>query len=163
MALEDYLRFVLALAFVLGLIAAAAWAFRRFGRNGALPRRQGANRRRLAIVEAVALDARRRLVLVRRDDCEHLLIVGAQGETVVETGIIDRAAPTNITAHPPKQAESSTMRPASHDEAGAHAPDSGKHAADYRGGADDLVNGDRPRRAQGSFLRLVRQSNRETS
>ena len=33
------------------------------------------------------IDNRRRLVLVRRDDREHLLLLGPQGETVVETNI----------------------------------------------------------------------------
>jgi flagellar protein FliO/FliZ len=89
MAFGDYFQFVFALAFVLALILAAAWAFRRFGRGTVLtPRRAGPYRRRLGIVEAIALDTRRKLVLVRRDDREHLLIIGAQGETVVETGIV---------------------------------------------------------------------------
>lgn len=88
MAFGDYFQFVFALAFVLALILAVAWAFRRFGRGSVrAPRRGMPYRRRLAVVEAIALDTRRKLVLVRRDDREHLLIIGAQGETVVETGI----------------------------------------------------------------------------
>ena len=88
MALGNYFQFVLALAFVLALILAAAWLFRRFGRGRVnAPRRRTAGMRRLAVVEAVAIDTRRRLVLVRRDNREHLLILGPQGETVVETGI----------------------------------------------------------------------------
>ena len=92
MALGDYFQFVLALAFVLALILAAAWAFRRFGRGTVrAPRRGVPYRRRLGVVEVIALDTRRKLVLVRRDDREHLLIIGAQGETVVETGIMEPA------------------------------------------------------------------------
>jgi flagellar protein FliO/FliZ len=89
MALGDYFQFVFALAFVLVLILGAAWAFRRYGRGSVrAPRRGSPYRRRLGIVEAIALDTRRKLVLVRRDDREHLLIIGAQSETVVETGIL---------------------------------------------------------------------------
>lgn len=88
MALGDYLQFVLALVFVLALILAVAWIFKRYGRGTvSAPRRASHGRRRLGIVEAIALDPRRKLVLVRRDDREHLLIIGNQGETVVETGI----------------------------------------------------------------------------
>jgi flagellar protein FliO/FliZ len=81
----DYLRFVSALVFVLALIGALAWAVRRFGLAGRLgaPRSQG----RLSVVEVAALDARRRLVLVRRDTTEHLLLIGPTSELVVEAGI----------------------------------------------------------------------------
>ena len=44
-------------------------------------------KRRLKIVEYLPLDARRRLVLVRRDQKEFLLVLGPQGETVVESNI----------------------------------------------------------------------------
>lgn len=43
--------------------------------------------KRLAIVEARNLDMRRRLVLIRRDDVEHLLVLGQDGDLVVERGI----------------------------------------------------------------------------
>ncbi len=89
MAAADLLQFVLALAFVLSLIVVAALVARRFGLGGALPRSSG--RRRLAIVEVLPLDGRRRLVLLRRDAAEHLVILGAGGETVVETGIAGSA------------------------------------------------------------------------
>lgn len=39
------------------------------------------------MVEARAIDSRRRLVLVRRDDREHLLLIGGANDVVVETGI----------------------------------------------------------------------------
>lgn len=42
---------------------------------------------RLAIIDALALDQRRRLVLVRRDGLEHLILIGGSGDVVVETGI----------------------------------------------------------------------------
>ena len=79
----DYWRFVAALIFVLALIVAIAWLMRRFGMGG--PRGTPIGRkRRLAVVDVLVLDARRRLVLVSRDGVEHLLLLGAQGETVVE-------------------------------------------------------------------------------
>lgn len=43
--------------------------------------------RRLEIVEHANLDGRRKLVLIRRDDVEHLLMMGGPVDVVVETGI----------------------------------------------------------------------------
>jgi flagellar protein FliO/FliZ len=86
MDLDVYLRFLLALAFVLGLIMALAWAARRFGFGGSFTSVRNRTTR-LSVSEALMLDGKRRLVLVRRDDREHLLILGPAGETVVETGI----------------------------------------------------------------------------
>jgi flagellar protein FliO/FliZ len=86
MDLEVYLRFLLALAFVLGLIMALAWAARRFGFSGSFTSLRNRSTR-LSVSESLMLDGKRRLVLVRRDDREHLLILGPAGETVVETGV----------------------------------------------------------------------------
>lgn len=44
-------------------------------------------KRRLRIIEVIPLDHRRRAMLIRRDDRDHLVILGPTGETVVETGI----------------------------------------------------------------------------
>jgi flagellar protein FliO/FliZ len=84
MEYDTYLRFVLALLLVLGLIAILAWALRRFGFGGAL---RADNRRRIQILETTPLGPRHRLVLIRRDQTEHLLLLGPQGDVVVEHGI----------------------------------------------------------------------------
>ena len=82
----NYLRFVAALLFVLGLIALATWLARRFGLGGQAPTvRRG--ERRLKVVETMTLDSKHRAVLLRRDDTEHLVVLGANGDLVVETGI----------------------------------------------------------------------------
>jgi len=84
-------RFFLAFLIVLGLIGAAAWAVRRFGSarlGGAVRGRQP----RLAVIEYATVDARRRLLLVRRDNVEHLMMIGGPTDVVVEPNIV-RAAP----------------------------------------------------------------------
>jgi len=84
---DNYLRFVLALLFVLGLIGLLATLVRKYGigmTNVSI--RKGAERR-LALVEVLPLDAKRRAVLLRRDDTEHLVILGPESQTVVETHI----------------------------------------------------------------------------
>ena len=80
------LRFVLALALVLALIAVTGWVGRRYMGSVRLPR-IGGKRRRLAVVETLPVDGRTRLFLVRRDATEHLIMLGAGGAVVVETGI----------------------------------------------------------------------------
>lgn len=84
MAYETYLHFALALLLVLGLIAILAWILRRFGFGGAL---HGNNRRRVQVLETTPLGPRHRLILIRRDQTEHLLLLGPEGDVVVERGI----------------------------------------------------------------------------
>ena len=48
----------------------------------------GRNRKtRLAVMDAAAVDSHRRLVLVRRDDVEHLILIGGPTDVVVERDI----------------------------------------------------------------------------
>jgi hypothetical protein len=86
------LTFFFAFVAVLALIGLAAWLVRRFAGN-----RLGANTNRgrmprLAVIDAAAVDGRRRLVLVRRDNIEHLLMIGGPTDIVVESNIV-RAIP----------------------------------------------------------------------
>jgi flagellar protein FliO/FliZ len=85
--LDTYVRFLLGLIFVLGLILALAWIARRMNLIPGAIKLAKSGPRRLAIVEISAVDAKRRLVLVRRDNVEHLLLLGPTSETVVESGI----------------------------------------------------------------------------
>jgi len=43
--------------------------------------------RRLEVVEQASVDARRRLILIRRDEVEHLIMTGGPVDVVIETGI----------------------------------------------------------------------------
>lgn len=83
----DYFRFVLALVFVIALIGVMALIARRLGLGFPAQAMKTGSARRIGVVEVANLDARRKLVLVRRDDVEHLVIVSPTSETVVETGI----------------------------------------------------------------------------
>jgi flagellar protein FliO/FliZ len=92
----SYLRFILALIVVVGMIFAVAWVMKRLGvgqsHMGALGRK-----RRLRTVESANIDGRHRLVLVRRDAVEHLVLLGPGASQVIETGIPapkDDGAPT---------------------------------------------------------------------
>ena len=83
-------RSVIALALVLALIAAGTWIARRYLAAGFIGNLGG--KRRLSVVESAMLDGKSRLVLVRRDTTEHLLVLGPAGALVVEAGIPTAAA-----------------------------------------------------------------------
>lgn len=84
MSLDAYGRFLLALILVVALILAVAWLARRFGLGGRFIAAGGA--RRLAILEVLPLDGKRRLVLLKRDGVEHLVLLGQQSDLVIERG-----------------------------------------------------------------------------
>lgn len=79
----DLARAVLALALTLGLIGLAAVAARRYGPSTLLRFQQPKAARRLRVVESLILDPSRRLVLVRFDDQERLILLG-EGRVLAE-------------------------------------------------------------------------------
>jgi hypothetical protein len=112
-------RFFIAFIVVFVLIGAVAWLVRRFGAN-----RLGAAARgrqpRLAVIEAGAVDGRRKLVIVRRDNVEHLIMIGGPTDILIEANIVRaqaagrevaRAAPPPATERPAPAAESGTSWP----------------------------------------------------
>ena len=67
--------------------------------------------RRLEVVDQANVDGRRRLILVRRDDVEHLIMTGGPVDVVIETGIGQQPArqqaevvegPTPVYTRPPR-------------------------------------------------------------
>ncbi|KAB7739091.1 hypothetical protein F2P47_13865 [Parvibaculum sedimenti] len=93
MDLTEIFRFVAALAFIVGLIGVCAYAAKRFGfATGGFG---GSAQKRLSVTEVKALDAKHRLVLIRRDGKEHLILMGGEHNLLIETGI---DAPTIVEA-----------------------------------------------------------------
>lgn len=84
----DKLWVFVAFVIVLALIGAAAWLVRRFGGNSIGSNANRGRMPRLAVIDAAAVDGRRRLVLVRRDNVEHLLMIGGPTDIVVEPNIV---------------------------------------------------------------------------
>jgi flagellar protein FliO/FliZ len=86
------LRALLSLVLVVGLIAGTGLLARRFGVGGTgFNLRKGV--RRLGLVEQIAVDNRRRLVLVRKDDTEFLLLVGGGADLHLDS----RPPPAPVT------------------------------------------------------------------
>lgn len=99
MDISAYLRFVAALIFVLSLMGGLWLTLKRLGLAG--PVVPTGVKRRLKVVESLAIDSRRRAVLLQRDDTQHLVILGPTGETVIETNIAP-IAPDAQTQHDTK-------------------------------------------------------------
>jgi flagellar protein FliO/FliZ len=83
MPLADFARAIFALAITLGLVGLAAVAARRFGPEWMTRLQRPRSERRMAIVESLPLDPARRLVLVRLDGTERLLLLG-EGRMLTE-------------------------------------------------------------------------------
>src|SRR5881275_1871087 len=98
------LTFFFAFVAVLALIGVAAWLVRRFAgsRLGSNPNR--GRMPRLAVIDAAAVDGRRRLVLVRRDNIEHLLMIGGPTDVVVEPNIVRAVAAREVAREPARAA-----------------------------------------------------------
>jgi flagellar biogenesis protein FliO len=89
------MRTLIAFAVVLVLIVLVAWVFRRVSRGAGRIARRG-RLTRLAVLEAIQIDPRRRLVLFRRDNTEHLILVGGSTDLVVEQGIHRAPRPSGV-------------------------------------------------------------------
>lgn len=82
----DLLRAILALGFVLGLIWLLGQVIRRYGWKWGLPTPMDIGKtKRLRLIEVLSLDGKNRLVLVKRDNVEHLLLINANHSDVIET------------------------------------------------------------------------------
>jgi flagellar protein FliO/FliZ len=91
-------KFALALIVVFVVLGAGGLLRRLMGANlTALGRRSG-RQPRLAMIDAATVDDSRRLVLVRRDNTEHLLLIGGPTDIVVEPNIGRTAAATTTAA-----------------------------------------------------------------
>ncbi|WP_159948029.1 flagellar biosynthetic protein FliO [Rhizobium sp. 18065] len=74
--------------------------------------RGGRNRQpRLQVLDAAAVDARRRIVLIRRDNVEHLVMIGGPTDIVIESGIGDDRAYLSALAVQAQASETSPTLP----------------------------------------------------
>ena len=89
----DFIRIFFALATVLGLIGLTALVARRSGVGSS-----GLSinsHRRLSVSEAKTVDAQHRLIIVKCDDKEHLILLGKSGDTVIQANL---DAPSEVAA-----------------------------------------------------------------
>ena len=83
-----FLWWILGLAILGGILFGAYWYLGSFlsGENSGSPF-GGRREKRLGVLEQASVDGRRKLVLIRRDEVEHLIMTGGPVDVVIETGI----------------------------------------------------------------------------
>ncbi len=97
----NLMQYAAALLFVLAL-AGTALVVKRFGSNPQAFRDSFAGKlgkwdfklpeRRLAVVETLVLGPKQRLLIIRRDNVEHLVLSGPEGASVIENNIPARTS-----------------------------------------------------------------------
>lgn len=92
MDMIDLGRYFAALLLVGGLIGIAWLAARRYGLAGIV---QGKMAKRLSIVESLMIGPKHKLLILRRDDREHLVLIGPDGNTLIESNQV----PALVDAH----------------------------------------------------------------
>jgi flagellar biogenesis protein FliO len=103
MPLLVIVQLFLVFVILLGLISVTAWAVRRRGRRSP----------RLAVIDYTIVDRRRRLILVRRDNVEYLVMIGGPTDIVVDSNFVRRAsAVPRAPLPPPKGAAAHRLAPA---------------------------------------------------
>lgn len=82
------IQFVFALGFVIALLALFAYGAKRLGFIAKVTINSDKRKdKRLNIVEIMPVDAKRRLILIRRDNKEHLIMLGTERDLLIEQNI----------------------------------------------------------------------------
>lgn len=96
---NSWLTALFALGIVVVLIVLGVWLLKLLF-NATSNVSRGRNRR-LSVVDSVAIDQKRQLLIVRRDNVEHLILVGGPQDLVIEAGIAVEEAPAAQSSRRP--------------------------------------------------------------
>jgi flagellar protein FliO/FliZ len=100
-----FLNAAFALGIVLVLIVLGTWVLKLVSQRGGTFRRMPS--RRLEVVESAVVDGRRRVLIVRRDNVEHVIMTGGPQDLLIESGLAapEAAQTRQATAHKSAPAE----------------------------------------------------------
>ena len=84
--MSDSVIYIVTVTLLIALAGLAFWIARQSLGLGGMTLFQSKTKR-VGVVESASLDGRRRLVLVRRDNVEHLVMTGGPVDVLIETGI----------------------------------------------------------------------------
>jgi flagellar protein FliO/FliZ len=126
-------RLAIAVVIVVGLIGVMAWVIRRFGARRFPATTARGRQPHLDVIEAANVDGKRRLVLIRRDNAEHLMMIGGPNDLVIEVNVVRAGTPREAQASRPPTlgealprsvplGEGSTRPPQPHPARPEHAP-----------------------------------------
>lgn len=83
-----YVKFILALGFVVALLLIFAFLAKKYGfiANVTLKSKK-AKDRRLNVVEILPIDTKRRALILRKDDREYLILLGAERDLLIDSNL----------------------------------------------------------------------------
>lgn len=155
---NNVLTMILALAIVLALIVLAVWLLKVLGQTTSSLGRGRV--KRLSVIDSVQIDQKRQAVIVRRDDVEHLIVIGGPNDLVLETGFEAPplpVAPTRPTRRgiPPVTSDTE-VKPesaSSYEALTKTPPKSLRHTGLFRGASEtsDELPGGKPERGAAQF------------
>ena len=93
--LAPYMNYIITAAIALAILIVGMVIFKTLSQSV-----RGRKGQRLGISEYHEIDKTRRLVLVRRDDTEHLILIGGAHDIVVESGISLNSAMDDLREAP---------------------------------------------------------------
>ena len=85
MDFTDYIKFVAALILVLAMMGGLALILKKLGLDRAGGITSG--KRRLKIIEIMNIDTKHKAALIQCDDKQHLMLLNANGDTIIESNI----------------------------------------------------------------------------
>jgi flagellar protein FliO/FliZ len=102
----DPVRYVIAFIAIIAIMAGAFYLLRRFGAGALASGSVRGRQPRLAVIDTASVDTRRSLVLIRRDNVEHLIMIGGPTDVVIEPNIVRATAAASAReAAPPRAAD----------------------------------------------------------
>ncbi|MFT6559520.1 hypothetical protein [Sneathiella sp.] len=110
MELLPYIKYIAVLILVLGLIGLLTLIARKFGMVAKADGKRG-EKKRLGVTQVASVDAKRKLVLVRRDDQEHLLLLGPERDLIIEQNIPIKRRPEQENRPSPFTTETEQQEP----------------------------------------------------
>ena len=88
MDIINYSQFILAVLILVSLLGAFAIGMRKLSNSRVWEQLAAQRNKRLKVIETLAIDPKRRLVLIRADHREHLLLVGGTTDVVIQADIL---------------------------------------------------------------------------
>lgn len=80
----SYLKFILALLIVLGLLYGCLWILKRFGIGQAVITKK-TREKNLSLLEVLPLDGRRKLMRIKDGEQEHLILTSPNNDLAIST------------------------------------------------------------------------------
>ncbi len=84
--LQQLLRLAVALIIVLGLMGGLSFLLKKLGLVN-MPQTKKGDKKRITLIESMPLDTRRRIVILQCDDKQYLVVLGPNGETMLDPDI----------------------------------------------------------------------------